>query len=160
MCVSDHFIHSSTTGASSCSLYLAVMLCCVTSGEGDGPGQLLGCCSESAVTGRHTEEFVITLNWNCFVCAQLVRCDFLSAVIVANTTLADQWLATLRSSPYLFVFLFYKITIVRRQQWLPKLHLFVSLVHLFPGFFCLACPSYPHFKCNPTLMSLSGSMNL
>lgn len=106
----------------------------MTRGEEDGPSQLLGCCSESAVTGRHTEEFVITLNWNCFVCAQLVRCDILSAVILANTTLADQWLATLWSSSYLFVFLFCKIPIVRRRQWLLKLHLFVYLVHLFPGF--------------------------
>lgn len=52
-------------------------------------GQLLGFCSVSAVTGSQAvrRRLVITSNWNCFVCAQLVSCYSLSAVIAADTRL-------------------------------------------------------------------------
>lgn len=52
-------------------------------------GQLLGCCSVSAVTGSQAawRRLVITLNWNGFVCAQLVSCYSLSALIAADTRL-------------------------------------------------------------------------
>lgn len=99
VCVWSRSLHS--LAASSCSLYLVAgplssgLVVRRVARPAAGTLFSVSCYWQPGTRRR----LVITLNWNCFVCAQLVSCYSLSAVIAADTRVRFvQWLDTLRST--------------------------------------------------------------